>query len=97
MSRRDDAIVAWHEVPGSAPSQKTRPVGYGLIVQVYAPIRRISTRNTFGISCGHSYRALRDGSFEGRFLRHFVPGYDRVVPPGRAGKHPAKLELVAYF
>jgi hypothetical protein len=31
MSRRDGAIVAWHEVPGSAPPQKSRPVGYGLI------------------------------------------------------------------
>ena len=24
-------IVAWHEVPGTAPPQKSRPVGYGLI------------------------------------------------------------------
>jgi hypothetical protein len=24
-----------------------------------------------------SYRTLRDGSFEGRFSRHFVPGYDQ--------------------
>jgi hypothetical protein len=24
-------IVAWHEVPGSAPPQKSRPVGYGVI------------------------------------------------------------------
>jgi hypothetical protein len=31
MSRRDGAIVAWHEVPGPAPSQTKRPVGYGLI------------------------------------------------------------------
>jgi hypothetical protein len=31
MSRRDSAIVAWHEVPGIAPPQKSRPVGYGLI------------------------------------------------------------------
>jgi hypothetical protein len=23
-------IVAWHEVPGTAPPQKTRPVGYGM-------------------------------------------------------------------
>jgi hypothetical protein len=30
-SRRDDPIVAWHEVPGTAPPQKSRPVGYGLI------------------------------------------------------------------
>jgi hypothetical protein len=31
-----------------------------------------------GIRCDRSYRALRDGSFERRFPRHFVPGYDRV-------------------
>jgi hypothetical protein len=30
-----------------------------------------------------SYRTLRDGSFRWRFSRHFVPGYDRTVPPGR--------------
>jgi hypothetical protein len=29
-----------------------------------------------------SYRTLRDGSLEGRIPRHFVPGYDRLVPPG---------------
>ena len=31
MSRRDGAIVAWHEVPGTPPHQKNRPVGYGVI------------------------------------------------------------------
>jgi hypothetical protein len=31
MSRRDGAIVAWHEVPGKAPPKKSRPVGYGVI------------------------------------------------------------------
>jgi hypothetical protein len=30
-SRRDGAIVAWHEVPGDSATQKSRPVGYGLI------------------------------------------------------------------
>src|ERR1700722_12469855 len=30
-SRRDRLIVAWHEVPGSAPPQNSRPVGYGVI------------------------------------------------------------------
>ena len=45
----------------------------------------LSTRNTSGISCARSYRTLRDGSFEGRFPRHFVPGYDRTVPPGHIG------------
>jgi hypothetical protein len=32
MSQRDGAIVAWHEVPGLAPPQECRPVGYGLIL-----------------------------------------------------------------
>ena len=31
MSRRDGAIVAWHEVLGTAPPQKSRPVGCGVI------------------------------------------------------------------
>ena len=38
--------------------------------------------NTFGISYARSYLTLRDGSFEGRFPRHFVPGYDRCCPYG---------------
>jgi hypothetical protein len=29
-----------------------------------------------------SHRTLRDGTFGGRFPRHFVPGYDRTVPQG---------------
>ena len=31
-----------------------------------------------------SDRALRDGSFGWRYPRHFVPGYDRTVPPGQS-------------
>src|ERR1700734_2882344 len=42
----------------------------------------MSTRNTSGLRCARSYRTLRDGSFEGRFPRHFVPGYDRCGPSG---------------
>src|ERR1700719_762700 len=34
------------------------------------------------ISCARSYRTLRDGSFEGGFPRHFVPGYNRSRPYG---------------
>src|SRR3984893_6910941 len=30
-----------------------------------------------------SYRPLRYVSFGWRFSRHFVPGYDRTVPPGQ--------------
>ena len=58
MSWRDDVIVAWHEVPGTTPPQKSRPVGYGVI--------RAGVR-LFWISCARSYRTLRDGSFDGRF------------------------------
>jgi hypothetical protein len=68
-----------------------------MIVQVGAPIRKLEGEsfecsiakqkkmipNTCGINCARSYRTLRDGSFEGRFPRHFVPGYDQPVPPGQ--------------
>jgi hypothetical protein len=40
MSRKDDAIVAWHEVPGRAPPQRIRPVGTVGFLQVYARIDR---------------------------------------------------------
>ena len=40
-------------------------------------------RNISGISCARSYRTQGDGSFEGRFTKHFVPGYNQPVPPGR--------------
>jgi hypothetical protein len=36
-----------------------------------------------GVLRTRSYRTLRDGSFGWRFSRHFVPGYDRTVPPGQ--------------
>ena len=40
----------------------------------------------FRIGCAHadeSDRTLRDGSIWGARPRHFVPGYDHAVPPGR--------------
>src|SRR5580704_792362 len=43
---------------------------------------RIIGLDSSGISYARSYRTLRDGSFEGRFPRHFVPGYDRCCPYG---------------
>jgi hypothetical protein len=33
-----------------------------------------------------SDRTLREGFLRSRFTRHFVPGYDRTVPPGLEGK-----------
>jgi hypothetical protein len=82
MSRRDGAIVAWHEVPGAAPPRKGRPVGYGVPVSRKFRNGSITRRNT-SLSCAQSYRTLRDGSLEGRCSRPFVPGFDRVVPTGQ--------------
>jgi hypothetical protein len=70
-------IVAWHEVPGTTPPQKSRPVGHGVI--------RAGVR-LFWISCARSYRTLRDGSFDGRFPRHFRARL-RSGCPGRAFRH----------
>jgi hypothetical protein len=90
MSRRDGAIVAWHEVPGKGPFRKGRPVGYGVTVfRYFAGSGKIhERRTTSGTSC-----VLRPiipyptgrcfGGLEGRCPRHFVPGYGRVVPPGQ--------------
>jgi hypothetical protein len=54
MSRRDGAIVAWHEVPGKASPQKSRPVGYGVMragVRTFegqAPRFSSSSRSPYG-------------------------------------------------
>ena len=37
-----------------------------------------------------THRTLRDGSLGWRFPRHFVPGYDRTVPPGLEHRAAAK-------
>src|SRR5271166_934272 len=46
--------------------------------------------------CAHlheSHRTLRDGSLGWRCPRHFVPGYDRTVPPGHfATGSPKELD-----
>jgi hypothetical protein len=144
MSQRDGTIVAWHEVPGKAPPQQSRPVGYGVIragvrtdsriaahistasdhtvpygtVVSTAAFPGTSCQATIGVvppghgfqtfrrircdsgrcahrfedcgahfDCVRSHRTLRDGCFEGRFSRHFVPVYDRCCRTGRAGRH----------
>jgi hypothetical protein len=50
MSRRDYAIVAWHEVPGRAPPQKIRPVGYGVIL---AGVRTNRSRTSLALHGRH--------------------------------------------
>jgi hypothetical protein len=90
MSQRDDAIVAWHEVPGTTPPQKSRPVGYGLIRaamrakfddwsdEISFRIRRTFRREIpLELAAPDHTGTLLDGSFEGRFPRRSVPGYDR--------------------
>jgi hypothetical protein len=58
---------------------------------------QIRTLKTFTLSVGlaapdHT-RTLRDGSLEGCFPRHFVPGYDQAVPPGQNTFSPAEALL----
>ena len=56
-------IVARHEVPGTTPPKKTRPVGYGMIRAGTAPIRRLEGGN---FECGIAKRnklATGDGVF----------------------------------
>jgi hypothetical protein len=50
MSRRVGAIVAWHEVPGTAPPQMNRPAGYGLIRDVRTGSMNIIGREGFKTS-----------------------------------------------
>jgi hypothetical protein len=93
LSRRDSAIVAWHEVPGNR-RPKNRPVGYGLI---RTGTRTDSTIGAISLPYKHGAPFRRKTSAilgphpiipcpTGRFLmgwdcsRHSVPGYDRTVP-----------------
>ena len=99
-------------MPGTAPPQESRPVGYGVIrAGVRADSRKghyieqqlehhrtrafqeeyLASVKRHGPHFDEKYLwdslrpiipYLRDGSLEGRFPRHFVPGYDRCCPSG---------------
>jgi hypothetical protein len=92
-------IVAWHGVPGTASTERTRPVGYGLIGHSYPQpsqrffwpemcahivvLRKFHSNHHIGAHAGTNQTvpygtALFDGG-----PRHFVPSYDRTVPPGQ--------------
>ena len=140
MSRRDDATVAWHEVPGERatpkdPSRRVRcdscrcthesdrerlwPYMDGLAKQngtipkclgnvsdhlhlfnsqlqeMVHPIEPLSSSSN---DIGH-WDLLRPilpyptgRFFRGRSPRHFVPGYDRIVPPGHFKQALAREE-----
>src|ERR1700704_1711922 len=78
---RSQARSAWNS---ASPKEPSRRVRYDSCRYAHRfDMAPISTRNTSGIGCARSYRTLRDGTFEGHFPRHFVPGYDHAVPPGQ--------------
>jgi hypothetical protein len=107
QSRRDRPIVAWHEVPGTAPPPIEPSVGHGMIGRRPSPggiscrkVRRFfkegqslqsSNRRAYR---RESDRTLRDGSFEVALSRHFVPGYGRTVPSG-LGQSPFGQQIVS--
>ena len=53
-----------------------------------------STRNTSAFSCAQSYRTLLDGSFDRRFPRHFVLGYDWCCPYGTRLQYSSQQHLI---
>ena len=89
--RTSPARSAW-----TASPQENRPVGHGLIrlfgcsqfQKFLTPILQSSTRCA---DLHESHRALRDGSLGWRCSRHFVPGYDRAVPPGLRTRRPQSI------
>ena len=70
MSRRDGAIVARHEVPGTAPPQKSRPVGYGLICA--------GVRTDFDDWSGEICMSKTENSYVAAFL-----DYDTIFSHGK--------------
>jgi hypothetical protein len=79
MSRRDGPIVAWHEVPGTAPPQRSRPVGYGLIPAALlsrsSRTRSITssstgTRDQESIALGFGFIAWGPEAFDALSLAH---------------------------
>src|ERR1700751_6451102 len=67
MSRRDGVIVAWHEVPGKAPAQKSRPVGDGVMrAGVRTDSIRRSGLRTFNVCvplhCWHTQSRILSGA-----------------------------------
>jgi hypothetical protein len=108
QSKRDGPIVAWHEVPETAPPQKNRSVGHDndlaqTLSQRYfaskaAPcfLRRANHSNhRIGAHTGAN-QTVPYGTALLRWAlsRHFVPGYDRAVPPGLGGKAPSRRRIV---
>ena len=93
MARRAQRLGA-ESVPGTADCSLARSAWVSATPK--APSRRVRyDRRCARVLEGDAFVGLqaarhsypRDGSFEGRFPRHFVPGYNQPVPPGQ--KHSA--------
>jgi hypothetical protein len=72
QSRRDGSIVVWHEVPGTAPHQKSRPVGHGTIG---------CRPNPRGLSSKERLAFLRKASHSNRRIGTRT-GANQTVPTG---------------
>jgi hypothetical protein len=61
--------------------------------------RFITTRNSSGMGCARIIPYPTGRSFRGGYPRHFVPGYDRVVPLGQyeLGIHSQPHQCVRAF
>ncbi len=85
LSRRDSTMVAWHEVPDDVRCEGPFPKHLDFFCSYTRKFRHANTSITES-KCAprqESHRTLRDGSLGWRCPRHFVPGYDRTVPPGQ--------------
>src|ERR1700735_5656278 len=102
QSRREGPIVAWHEVPGTAPPQKNRPVGHGMIGRRPNPRGLSSKGRAVFFKAGRSLqssnryayrresdRTLRDGSFEVALSRALRARLRSERPSGTGGKAPS--------
>src|SRR6202790_5899237 len=94
MSRRDGAIVAWHKVPGTAPPQKSRPVGYGMIragvrTDTMIGVTKFRVRKLIPLGLAAPDHTVPYGTV---LSRDAFPGTScqatiGVVPTGRACRH----------
>jgi hypothetical protein len=84
VSRRENTIVAWHEVPGKAPSKApSRRVRYDraqLIPEEF--LVELSPESSDRRARLHNQTVPYGTALLGLGCpRHFVPVYDRIVPP----------------
>jgi hypothetical protein len=81
---RSLAQSAWNSA-----NLKSRPVGYGMIragKRIDSTWRPFPREIPLGLAAPDHTVPYGNGTFEGHFPRHFVPGYDQPVPPGQKNR-----------